>query len=485
MKKSLLFIGFILLANSFYTQIRAQCSISNLAIELKSAVPVPGGCLVLFDFSWNQEVNGGNKFAYLHLWNASQYPDLLANGTAYTNSSDYPTGADLVNVLATIVIDNNGTATPVIGTAYHPETTVPIFTTGLSVFKEPINTSVERMIVRNIQMIIPDCSGSGITGDIWASQAANGKNVHCVSSNVSVVIGNPRVTGSLLCPLPRQYSVQISNLSASPISVSYNIFIDEGDGLFEPFSHDLKITSTPVGPISIAGNSTYQSGIESYLPWSGQKPYSDHGLWIDVTTVNMPNNSISFIENSCIPLPVSFSSFTVQRTTNANLVSLNWQTSSEENNSWFEVQRRTGTNDFETVGFVPTQAPGGYSTVDLSYHYIDYNNNNIITEYRIRQVDIDRQSTYSTVKSVKGLGQPAGITIYPNPSSNAEIHILFDEMGMHCISVIDMSGRVIKKWNEHTDNNLTVSNLLPGNYIIKFENHVTGKISSHKFIVSR
>ncbi len=485
MKKTLLLIGLIFLVNSFCTRLNAQCTISNLAIELKSAVPVAGGCHVIFDFSWNQEVNGGNKFAYLHLWKASQYPDLLANGNAYTNPPDYPTGADLVNALATIVIDANGTTTPVIGIAYHPETSVPILTTGLSVLKEPINVSVERMVIRNIQLIIPDCNGSGITGDIWASQADNGKNVHCVSSNVSLVIGNPRATGLLFCPVPHQYSLQISNLATSPISVSYNIFIDEGDGLFEPFSHDLKITSSPVGTITIAGNGTYQSGIQSYLPWSVQKPYSDHGLWVDLTTVGMPNNTITFIENNCIPLPVSFASFTAQRTANASLVSLNWQTSSEENNSWFEVQKRSGTNDFVTIGFVPTQAPGGHSQVTLSYNYIDYNNNNIITEYRIRQVDIDRQSTYSAVKSVKGVGQPAGITIYPNPSSNGEVHILFDEMGMHCISVINVSGIIIKQWNEHADNNLAVSNLVPGLYILKFENHTTGKITAHKFIVSR
>jgi|CXWL01.1.fsa_nt_gi hypothetical protein len=483
MKKTLLFIGFTILINSFCTQLKAQCTISNLAIELKSAVPVAGGCRVIFDFSWNQEVNSGNKFAYLHLWRASQYPDLLANGTAYTNPPDYPTGTDLVDALATIVIDDNGTATPIIGAAYHPETSVPILTTGLSVLKEPINASVERMVIRNIQLIIPDCNGSGVTGDIWASQASNGKNVHCVSSNVSLVIGNPRVTGLLFCPVPRHYSVQIRNLATSPISVSYNIFIDEGDGIFEPFTHDLKITSTSVGPVTIAGNGTYQSGVQSYLPFSEQKPYSDHGLWVEVTTADMPNNTIHLIENSCIPLPVNFISFTVLR--EGSMVKLNWQTGSEQNNTGFEVQRKIGGGNFETIAFVPTLATGGNSEAALSYNYSDFNNNSSITEYRLKQIDVDRRSAYTVIKAVKGVGQPASIIIYPNPSTNGEVHILFDDLNMHCISVIDMNGRIIKQWNEHADNNLAVSGLLSGYYVLKFENHATGKITSHKFIVSR
>ncbi len=484
MKKTLFFIGLIIFINSFCTRLRAQCSISNLAIELKSAVPVAGGCHVIFDFSWNQEVNSGNKFAYLHLWRASQYPDLLANGTAYTNPPDYPTGTDLVDALATIVIDNNGTATPVIGAAYHPETSVPILTTGLSVLKEPINTSIERMVIRNIQLIIPDCTGSGITGDIWASQASNGKNVHCVSSNVSVVIGNPRISGLLYCPIPRRYSVQISNLATSPISVSYNIFIDEGDGLFEPFTHDLKITSTPVGPVTIAENGTYQSGIQSYLPWSGQKPYSDHGLWVDVTTVGTPNNTIFLIENNCIPLPVKFISFTARR--NGSMINLDWQTGLEQNNTGFEVQRKMGTGNFETIAFVPTQATGGNSEVTLSYSYSDFNNSSTITEYRLKQIDIDRQSTYSDVKAAKGIGQRASIIIYPNPSSNGEVHILLDDLNiMHSISVIDMSGRIIKQWDAHDDTYFTVSNLAPGYYILKFVDHATDKVTLRKFIISR
>lgn len=481
MKKNLplAVIGF--LAFSFCYRVQAQCTVSDLAIELKSAVPVSGGCRVLFNFSWTQEVNGGNKFAYLHLWNSSQYPDLKANGNAYTNPPDYPTASDLVTALATITIDGNGTTTPVIGTEYHPEPAVAVLTSGLIVRKENINLSQERMTVENIILIIPNCSGSGITGDIWASQADNGKNVHCVSSGVSVFVGNPRVAGSLICSVPRLYNVEISNLATSAITVSYNVYIDEGDGTYEPFSHDLKITTSPVGPFDIAAGAVYQSGIRSYPPYSSQKPYSDHGLWVEVITVGLTNKTINFIENNCIPLPVHFLSFTAQRS--GSIVTLKWQTAAEENNTGFEVQLRATDGDFETLAFIPTQAPGGNSQSQLNYRYDDYNISNGISEYRIRQVDINRQATYTNIKAVKGIAQAPGVVIYPNPSANGEIHILFDDMGDHDISIIDMNGRVIKKWEGHGDNNLSVGGLPPGMYILRMSDHATGKATQHKFVI--
>lgn len=482
MKKNLLYVGFGFFTLFYYSKLQSQCTVSDLAIELKSTVPVTGGCRVIFNFSWTQEVNNGNKFAYVHLWNTSQYPDLLANGLAYTNPPDYPTNSDLVNALATIVIDSNGTANPVIGTEYHPQTSVPVLTTGLIIRKRNINSSMERMTVENIILIIPNCTGSGITGDIWASQASNGKNVHCVSSGVSVVVGNPTMLGSLLCNVPRQYSLQINNLATSAISVSYNILIDEGDGIYEPFTHDLKITSSPVGPFTIAGSSNYQSGLQSYLPYSGQKPYSDHGLWVEAITGGFPNKTIYFIENSCIPLPVYFKSFTAQR--NGYIVTLKWQTATELNNTGFEIQRKTGTGNFETIDFVPSKATDGNSQAELSYSYDDINISNVISEYRLKQIDFSRQSTYTEIKAVKGIGQPSGIVIYPNPSSNGKMHILFDDMNVHNISIIDMNGRVIKQWDNYADNNLSVVGLLPGIYFLRVVDRTNGKIMPNKFVIA-
>ena len=107
-------ITLLIAAFGLYATVAAQCIVSGLAVELHSVVINGNQCNANFTLSWQQEVNNGNKFAVLHLWRTDQYPALEANNLAYTNSSDHPDETDLALALATIVIENNGTANPVI-----------------------------------------------------------------------------------------------------------------------------------------------------------------------------------------------------------------------------------------------------------------------------------------------------------------------------------------------------------------------------------
>jgi hypothetical protein len=467
-----------------YNQANSQCTVNNLAIQLKSVNTINNQCQVVFDLSWNQEVNNGNKYACIHLWRSDQYPDLNANGLAYATSSDQPTAGDLVNAIATIVIEHNGTANPVIGTVYDPDPTVPVFSSGLDVKKESVNSIWERMTVRNISLTIPACTGSGITADIWASQADHGQNPQCVSSSISFIVGNQRIAGLLFCATPRQYSVQIGNVGNANISVSYNIYIDEGDGIYEPASHDLKITGTPVGPISIAPGNTYNSGIQAYLPYSNEKPYADHGLWVEVMTAGFPNVTVAFIDNSCIPLPVNFSLFTAQR--NHSTVQLNWETSTEINNTGFELQRKMGQENFQGIAFIPTKALMGNSQHQLAYNYNDMNPATTISEYRVKQIDIDGQSKYSEIRAVRGEGQKKGTIIYPNPVKNNHAIILFDDANAkHDIMMLDATGRMIKKWNNYAGQNLFVDNINTGIYFLQITNVETEEKEIQKMMVMK
>lgn len=479
MKRFLLFISILCIG---ILRLDAQCTVTNLAVELKSINTIGNECQVVFDFSWDQDVNNGNKFAYVHLWRSDQYPDLNGNGLAYTNSADYPGSADLANALATIVIDGNGTATPTIGTVYHPEATVPVLSAGVTVVKEAINAVWERMTVQNITLLIPACTGTGLTGDIWASQAENGKNVHCVSSNVSIIVGNPRIVGLLFCQVPRQYNAQISNVGAADITISYKVYIDEGDGVYEPQTHDLLITPSPVGPTTLTPGATYNSGIQSYLPWSNQKPYSDHGLWIEVTTVGFPNKTVSFVENTCIPLPVNFITFTAKR--NQSTVHLYWETATESNNSGFEIQRQIGNGAFQPIVFIPTKAIMGNSEQKLSYTYDDVNPSTVANTYRIRQIDITRQSRFSEVRAVRGIGQREGILVYPNPITNGAVYVLFDNVNIsHDIIMIDENGKIVKQWNNVMTQRLLINDMVPGIYTLRLVDRSTKEMTNVRIVV--
>ncbi|HMT12055.1 MAG TPA: T9SS type A sorting domain-containing protein, partial [Ignavibacteria bacterium] len=152
-------------------------------------------------------------------------------------------------------------------------------------------------------------------------------------------------------------------------------------------------------------------------------------------------NSIS--EN---PLPVNLSSFNM--ITSGRNVILNWSTSTEVNNSGFEIERKSSAsganNEWEQIGFVK-----GSGTVNISKEYV-FEDRGLKTgeySYRLKQIDFNGNYEYfepqnnSTVK----IHKPSEFAIqqnYPNPSnpeSKIDFNLPFD--GKVSLKVYDVSGK--------------------------------------------
>jgi len=202
-------------------------------------------------------------------------------------------------------------------------------------------------------------------------------------------------------------------------------------------------------------------------------------------TVSYQGPSGLIICGEPFPLPVNFKSFSASR--NKNLVSLKWTTASENNNLGFEIQRLIGAGSWQTVSFVYTQAIGGNSGSDLSYSYSDVNSTKGMTQYRLRQIDIDQKSKYSEIRAVRGDGQSGKTIIYPNPGiAGGRINVVFDEVtGTRDASLIDINGRLVKQWKNITNNNLQIENLTPGLYNLKVIVRETGEQTIEKIVVNK
>ena len=185
---------------------------------------------------------------------------------------------------------------------------------------------------------------------------------------------------------------------------------------------------------------------------------------------------------SQIPLPVSFKSFTAAR--NRSNVLVKWETATEINNSGFAVERNIN-GTWEQLVFVASQALNGNSDALLSYQFTDLNNTKGITQYRIRQIDIDAKSKYSEVRAVRGEGQLGKTIVYPNPSNDGRVTIVFDEVASaRQVSLVDVSGRIIKQWKAVDNNNLQIENLNPGMYFLRIILPETGERSMEKIVVN-
>ena len=196
-------------------------------------------------------------------------------------------------------------------------------------------------------------------------------------------------------------------------------------------------------------------------------------------------DKLVYLGNGCISLPVSFTKFTAKRSSTLN-VSLLWQTSFEINNTGFYVQRNINGN-WENVFFVPSQAPDGNSNTLLNYAYTDLNNSKGISQYRLRQIDLDGKATFSEIRSVRSDAMADIKTIiYPNPSFDGRVSIAFDDKsGIRDIELMDMSGRMIRNWKGVNNNNLLLDNLNTGLYSLRITIRETGVQSVEKFVVNK
>lgn len=182
------------------------------------------------------------------------------------------------------------------------------------------------------------------------------------------------------------------------------------------------------------------------------------------------------------PLPVSFRAFTALR--NKSAVALKWTTATESGNLGFEIQRMIGNGNWQTVSFIATQATNGSSSSDLSYTYTDLNPAKGMSQYRIRQIDLDGKSKLSEIRAVRGDGQKLSAIIYPNPSNDGKVSIVFSEAEtVRDVSVIDINGRIIRKWKGITDNNLKIENLTPGLYSVRIIDIDSGEQTVEKFVI--
>ncbi|HET9278491.1 MAG TPA: T9SS type A sorting domain-containing protein [Flavitalea sp.] len=183
-------------------------------------------------------------------------------------------------------------------------------------------------------------------------------------------------------------------------------------------------------------------------------------------------------------LPVSFGAFTATRSN--NVVALKWTTAMESNNLGFEIQRLIGNGTWQTLSFVATQAAQGNSATDLTYTYSDLNQTKGISQYRIKQIDIDKRSKYSEIRSVRGDGQKGKTIVYPNPTNDGKVNIIFEDVNAtRDVSVSDMSGRVIKQLKGITANNIMVDNLTAGIYTVRIVNNETSEQEVQKFVVNK
>ncbi|MGH2552069.1 MAG: T9SS type A sorting domain-containing protein, partial [Chitinophagaceae bacterium] len=308
---------------------------------------------------------------------------------------------------------------------------------------------------------------------------------HCAGQGLTFDINNPQITAAFKVCNPRSISFSIKNNGIASLTEHFVLYKDDGDGIFEPFAGQDGPAIYTYTPDTILAPSGTHSRTQFAYPGSAT-PGESASLWLEVVVPLTGYTTVAYIShiaNGCSSLPVEFKFFTATR--NHSNVILKWETLGEQNSRGFAIDRNIN-GTWDEISFVASQAPGGNSSDLLSYQFVDVNNAKGISQYRLRQVDFNNSEKFSEIRSVRGESQIGKIIVYPNPTLDGKVNVSFEDASViRDVSLIDMTGRMIKQLKAVTSNSITIDNLTPGMYTLRVVVPETGEQTVEKIVVNK
>ncbi|MFA6058452.1 MAG: T9SS type A sorting domain-containing protein [Taibaiella sp.] len=199
------------------------------------------------------------------------------------------------------------------------------------------------------------------------------------------------------------------------------------------------------------------------------------------------NSDVAFIAYNTgigVILPVTYTYFNARKINND--VRLTWETAQEINSDYFEIQTSVDGKSFIAVDHLKA---AGNSSTSRSYTYIDKNITAGDHFYRLKQVDRDGKSEYSSVRLVENniIDNRKGLLIAPNPASG-NIHINVGQSNeIKTLNIYTVDGKKIFTKNlAITENETSVSTagLQAGTYIAELRD-ANGNTEYSKFTVQK
>ena len=243
--------------------------------------------------------------------------------------------------------------------------------------------------------------------------------------------------------------------------------------------------ATPSGTVSVAGTGLYTfnstpsmvNDVQTWLNapsgnfgWAllGDESQNKTSRRIDARESSTASNRPALSVTYTTTIPVELIGFqAIEKNKN---IELTWQTASERDSKYFEIEAKPLQNGVNTEGgkFIKIgeqKAAGNAQTVQ-KYTFIHQAPPLGIYLYRLKQVDFDGKTMYSPIISVK-LSDRKAIKIYPNPVSNHFV-IETNATEIEQVELIDATGRLMRSIL-NIKNAVDISDLPKGIYFIKLK----------------
>lgn len=290
----------------------------------------------------------------------------------------------------------------------------------------------------------PGIASIWFQGNPLVFAAYNGPDSGYVASNFQSTTGANDIDNWLV--LPPQNVLAGDSISFRERSVEDNFFPDSMRVMYNPTGNPLpedpnwvelgRFLCTEDGTWGLRGFAAPSSGV-----------FGRFAIRYAVVDGGPLGNNSNFagidalVLSSDQPLPVELTSFT-SVVVNSD-VTLNWTTSSEVNNSRFDIERSSG-SVWSKVG---TVAGNGTTSELKSYSFTDRGLSSGSYNYRLKQVDFNGNHEYFNLSNEVIIGVPSAFELsqnFPNPfNPSTTIKYQISQPGKVMLSVYDMSGKEV------------------------------------------
>lgn len=304
--------------------------------------------------------------------------------------------------------------------------------------------------------------------------------VHTIISDVNLNSGNyflPQTAEIVMDIDPEFFKVKTTDVNGAGISVNnIELSLTQSPGYLSTnyvstvngYSEGVEVIGSGVGIIEAKGDFIFPQGIV-FAHRNAQK----RKLFLAKPVTG--KMSVSYDWGT---LPVELTSFIYEL--NKNNVTLRWTTSSELNNSGFEIQRmylQNGINSgWSTAGFVRGY---GNSGIPTSYSFEDKNLNAGKYKYRLKQIDFNGLYEYFELQSEINISSPGKFSLlqnYPNPfNPNTLIKYILPQTEKVSVMIYNSAGKEIVTLENNIQNageytlNWDASELPGGIYFCRME----------------
>lgn len=185
------------------------------------------------------------------------------------------------------------------------------------------------------------------------------------------------------------------------------------------------------------------------------------------------NDGLYYQQQSTLPVGL----LNLEATKESGGILLQWQTSSELNSSYFDIQRSADGIHFNSVGSVKA---AGNSNVLLNYSFLDSLSKTSFQTgwyYRVKEVDADSRTLYSNTVRINTGANGMLFSAFPNPVKSAFVLQSAWDVPRAVIHIFDATGRAVytsaQPLYASSGTQINISSLAAGMYILTIDDENT------------